>query len=484
MFDERARTLRGILLFLDAACIAAAFGLASILRLVHPSLPLLGEIPSLPWGAEGAVRAEYLVLLVTNVAAWLIYLRRNGLYAGEDWYRPVKVLSAFTRAQIVTILCTGLVVFALKMSVSRLLFAYFFVAQFALLLIKQFVMGRLMLRLTRSLRHQRHALVIGAPGPGAWFAQVLAGAENSGYKLVGLMLATPARFDVTPNVPQVGSLKDLDRVLADHPVEEVFIVGSAREMAELAPTAQSLIERGRIVSLVSTMSSGHDGVRGRVTSFNGVPMLSYGPMPRDEVSSGIKRVLDVAVSSLALLLLSPLLLAIAGAIRASDGGPALFRQTRLGQGGNPFPLYKFRSMRADAEQILRADGELYRRYVANDFKLAEAEDPRVSRLGRFLRRSSLDELPQFWNVLRGDMTLVGPRPIVPAELEKYEPYADLFLSVRPGLTGRWQVLGRSGIRYPERAFLDFDYIGGARLRDDLSILLRTVPAVVRRRGAL
>jgi lipopolysaccharide/colanic/teichoic acid biosynthesis glycosyltransferase len=141
-------------------------------------------------------------------------------------------------------------------------------------------------------------------------------------------------------------------------------------------------------------------------------------------------------------------------------------------------------MRADAERILRADGELYRRYVANDFKLAEAEDPRLSSLGRFLRRTSLDELPQFWNVLRGDMTLVGPRPIVPAEIEKYEPYADLFLSVRPGLTGRWQVLGRSGIRYPERAFVDFDYIGGAKLRDDLSILLRTVPAVVRRRGAL
>jgi lipopolysaccharide/colanic/teichoic acid biosynthesis glycosyltransferase len=239
-----------------------------------------------------------------------------------------------------------------------------------------------------------------------------------------------------------------------------------------------------MVSLVSTMSSGRNGVRGRVTSFNGVPMLSYGPMPRDEVSSGIKRVLDVAVSSVALVMLSPLLLAIAGAVRASDGGPALFRQTRLGLGGHPFPLYKFRSMRADAERILRADGELYRRYVANDFKLAEAEDPRLSSLGRFLRRTSLDELPQFWNVLRGDMTLVGPRPIVPAEIEKYEPYADLFLSVRPGLTGRWQVLGRSGIRYPERAFVDFDYIGGAKLRDDLSILLRTVPAVVRRRGAL
>jgi lipopolysaccharide/colanic/teichoic acid biosynthesis glycosyltransferase len=140
-------------------------------------------------------------------------------------------------------------------------------------------------------------------------------------------------------------------------------------------------------------------------------------------------------------------------------------------------------MRADAEEVLRNTPRMYRRYVENDFKLPERDDPRISALGRFLRRTSLDELPQLWNVLRGDMTLVGPRPIVPEEIEKYQPYGDLFLSVRPGLTGHWQVSGRSDVQYPERAFMDIDYICSRGMLSDFSIMLRTVPAVLRRKGA-
>ncbi len=140
-------------------------------------------------------------------------------------------------------------------------------------------------------------------------------------------------------------------------------------------------------------------------------------------------------------------------------------------------------MRADAEAVLRSDPELYRRYVEGGYKLPEQRDPRITALGRFLRKSSLDELPQIWNVLKGEMTLVGPRPIVPEEIEKYAPYESLFLAVRPGLTGHWQVSGRSEIAYPDRAFLDLDYVGSHSLLNDLSIILRTVPAVLRRKGA-
>ena len=121
--------------------------------------------------------------------------------------------------------------------------------------------------------------------------------------------------------------------------------------------------------------------------------------------------------------------------------------------------------------------------TTNGYKLPEDEDPRISRLGRFLRKTSLDELPQLWNVVRGEMSIVGPRPIVPAELENYAPYADLFLTTRPGLTGRWQGSGRSDIQYPERAFMDLDYVGLNSLLSDISIMLRTVPSVLLRRGA-
>jgi len=244
-----------------------------------------------------------------------------------------------------------------------------------------------------------------------------------------------------------------------------------------------LIRRGKVVSIVSVMASGLAGVRGRVTEFAGVPMISYGPMPHDEINAFLKRGVDVIVATVGLVIMMPLMAAIAVAIRIFDPGPALFRQVRLGERGRPFQMWKFRSMRTDAEEVLLSDPELYARYVANNYKLADSEDPRISRIGAFLRRTSLDELPQLVNVLKGDMTLVGPRPIVPRELEMYAPYHDLLLSVRPGLTGQWQVNGRSEVPYPQRAHMDLDYVAGHSVGEDFSIMVRTLPSVVRRRGA-
>jgi exopolysaccharide biosynthesis polyprenyl glycosylphosphotransferase len=337
--------------------------------------------------------------------------------------------------------------------------------------------------LRRSGYNIRHALIIGAGLPASWFATVLMDAREAGYNLVGLVLTKKRISAETLTIPVLGTVSDLNTVLANYPVDEVFLVGGAADLAEMAPTAQDLIERGRVVSLVTPLASDHHGVRGRVTEFSGIPMISFGPMPHDEMRTGVKRLTDVAAAGSALLLAAPLLLCVALVIKISSRGPVLFGQDRLGLGGRHFRLYKFRSMRPDAVQVLESDPELHARYVANDYKLAEHEDPRISRLGRFLRRSSLDELPQLWNVLKGDMTLVGPRPIVPDEIEKYAPYGDLLLSVKPGLTGHWQVSGRSEVQYPERAFMDIDYVGNNALRSDLSIIARTVPAVMRRRGA-
>jgi lipopolysaccharide/colanic/teichoic acid biosynthesis glycosyltransferase len=148
-----------------------------------------------------------------------------------------------------------------------------------------------------------------------------------------------------------------------------------------------------------------------------------------------------------------------------------------------FACYKFRTMFADAERKLLADPELYRRYVANDYKLPDGEDPRVTHLGAFLRKSSLDELPQLFNVLRGEMSLVGPRPIVEDELDWYGDRAPELLTAIPGLTGRWQVQGRSKLGYPDRVGVELAYVHEWSLRTDLAYLVKTVPAVLSRRGA-
>jgi exopolysaccharide production protein ExoY len=198
----------------------------------------------------------------------------------------------------------------------------------------------------------------------------------------------------------------------------------------------------------------------------------------------IRRVGDIAGATLLLIVLSPLFACVATLVWWTMGRPIFHAQERLGRGGGRFRLFKFRSMVADAEAVLRQSTELWDRYVQADFKLPAEEDARITPLGRVLRRTSLDELPQLWNVLRGDMSLVGPRAIVPEELAEYGDYGRMLLRVKPGLTGLWQVSGRSTINYPERARIDLGYVHGRTLGQDLRILLRTLPAVIRQRGAL
>ncbi len=195
-----------------------------------------------------------------------------------------------------------------------------------------------------------------------------------------------------------------------------------------------------------------------------------------------KRTLDYVLAGIGLVVVAPLFVVVACLVKATSRGPVLFRQWRVGRHGAQFEVLKFRTMRVDSEERLRTDPALYGKYRDNDFKLDLDEDPRITRVGRFLRRTSLDELPQLINVLHGEMSIVGPRPVVRDELELYGPLAEAYLAMYPGITGRWQVEGRNDIRFPERAELDVDYAEGWSLRNDLSILSRTIPAVLRNEG--
>jgi len=194
-----------------------------------------------------------------------------------------------------------------------------------------------------------------------------------------------------------------------------------------------------------------------------------------------KRSIDCLASGLGLLVLSPVFALLAIAIKLESSGPVLFSQTRLGQGGTPFKCWKFRSMFIDAEkrkQELLAKNEMD---GGTTFKMKR--DPRITRIGRFIRKASIDELPQLWNVFVGDMSLVGPRPPVPQEVAKYTAYDRQRLMIKPGITCIWQVSGRSDIPFEEQVGLDIKYIVGRSLRMDIKLLLRTIPAVLFARGA-
>jgi lipopolysaccharide/colanic/teichoic acid biosynthesis glycosyltransferase len=202
------------------------------------------------------------------------------------------------------------------------------------------------------------------------------------------------------------------------------------------------------------------------------------------------RCADVLVASVLLLLLAPLLLAIIVAVRIDTPGPALFRQRRLGHGRRPFMVNKFRTMRPDADETVHRayvrrliDGEDEQVCDGHRSLYKLAVDDRVTRVGRFLRRTSLDELPQLWNVIRGDMSLVGPRPVIPYEAERYPVGWNTRFDVRPGITGLWQVNGRNQLSYEEMVELDLDFVRRHSFRLYLSILLRTVVVVATGRGA-
>jgi exopolysaccharide biosynthesis polyprenyl glycosylphosphotransferase len=202
---------------------------------------------------------------------------------------------------------------------------------------------------------------------------------------------------------------------------------------------------------------------------------------RDGVSAAIKRSLDIAGASAGLVLLSPILFSVAAAIRLESPGPVFFRQERIGRDGEVFRMIKFRSMYVDAEarrKTLEAQNEMSGGVL---FKMRN--DPRVTRVGRLIRRASIDEMPQFWNVIRGEMSLVGPRPPLPSEVAEYSVADRQRLLVKPGITCIWQVSGRSDIPFEQQVEMDLDYIHTQSLRSDLRLLFQTIPAVLLGRGA-
>ena len=204
------------------------------------------------------------------------------------------------------------------------------------------------------------------------------------------------------------------------------------------------------------------------------------PMPRKWWRSGLKLAFEWPLALLIVLLASPFLLVIALAIRVTTGSPVIYRRRVVGRGGVEFDAFKFRTMVNGAERVLEQDERLKDAFTVN-WKLFD--DPRVTRTGRLLRKYSLDELPQLFNVLRGEMSLIGPRMVSPPELGKYAGLTAKLLSVRPGLTGLWQVSGRQNVSYGKRIELDMEYVDQCSLAMDVSILLRTVPVVLKADGA-
>jgi exopolysaccharide production protein ExoY len=209
------------------------------------------------------------------------------------------------------------------------------------------------------------------------------------------------------------------------------------------------------------------------------PLVQLAGAARRRWHAAAKRAIDVIVAAIGILVCAPLMAIIAIAIRLESRGSPVFRHERIGFRGRPFLCLKLRTMRVDAEEQLYADPSMYELYRRHHFKIPDDRDPRVTRVGRFLRRTSLDELPQLWNVLMGEMSLVGPRPVVEEELVWYGDDQDIMLSVRPGITGAWAVNGRQSLGYPDRCRTELSYVRHWTVGRDLRILVRTAGVLAR-----
>ncbi|HEY3449714.1 MAG TPA: sugar transferase [Myxococcales bacterium] len=278
----------------------------------------------------------------------------------------------------------------------------------------------------------------------------------------------------------LGTSADLSRILSALPVDEVYLAGNPARHGEAMQSAIKVCETLGVPFALPQYSFRFDRavpVDARQSADGYNHFISMEPKP---AQLALKRLFDIVVSGTALWLLLPLLVGVAALVKLSSRGPIFFKQVRVGRFGRPFHMLKFRSMVVDAEQ-LRERLEALNEQKGPVFKIAL--DPRVTPLGRFLRKHSIDELPQIINVLRGDMSIVGPRPPIPTEVAKYQAWQRRRLSVRPGLTCIWQVSGRSQISFDDWMYLDMRYIDHWNLGEDVKLVLKTFPVVVNGRGA-
>ncbi len=409
--------------------------------------------------------------------AWILVVKLHGLYDNDHRrirHSTLDELPSLVSASVLgTLVLDGL----LALSPAGPLSPTSAIAVGVGTLVASFVLRGVLRFLWHHLTDLAAGLVIGPAAAVDPIARRVSTHPETRLSLVGYL--SSEGDDTAAELPRLGSIADISKVAGEYEIERVVVTG--QEMSE--PAAERLIEECKAEGLALTFLPQHYGLLGPGIELNRLaelPVLDFrfSDPPRSTVA--MKRAMDIVVSGALLTLISPLLALVAVAILVDSGRPVFFRQRRAGKDGEPFTMLKFRTMVNDAEERLPELVDLAN-LEQPAFKIRD--DPRVTRIGRVLRRSSVDELPQLINVLRGDMSLVGPRPEEESVVALYDERQRGRLEVKPGLTGPMQVYGRSDLTFEERLAMERDYLDNLSLLTDLAILLRTPRAIVRGDGA-
>jgi exopolysaccharide biosynthesis polyprenyl glycosylphosphotransferase len=473
-----AATLRWNLRAIDAVVIALTFVAVALTREAFGRWWPMDIVPGAPILQKVTLQNQ-LHLLVLVVPAWIAALQVTGAY--DDDLRRIRRDLLFIRIVRAVVYATfGLLglVFILSPSsaTSRSL-----LVSFSSTTILTLFWARVAKMTWFPGRDDKpwNVLVIGSTAEAEPFIDALDRRVGMGYRVAGVI--RPDDEDVTSvaGIKVLGTISQLPAVLQRERIAQVFMTGRTWSTRTLRQVADACEEIGVTFSMDANFL-GLSVARAEVHEFEGWNVLTFSSTPTDADALVVKRAIDLVGGAVALILFSPVYLLVALAIKLEDGGPIFFTQERCGIFGHTFPMYKFRSMVVDAEArkaALAAQNEM----SGPVFKMQQ--DPRITRVGRFIRKTSLDELPQFWNVLRGEMSLVGPRPPIPSEVAHYERWQMRRLSMKPGITCIWQVSGRNHVDFATWMRLDLEYIDNWSLFLDIKLLLRTIPAVLSGSGA-
>ena len=472
MISERARLVIGSYVVSDVVATTGALVAGHTLReWTGPWVAVLGDVYPLDW---------YLPLLGFILPLWLLVFYASGLY-GRRAARTLRTeISRLFRAIGIAALLLFCILFAAKLDyVSRSVIVAFLV--FNGLFVEA---GRAAVRgLVLESATTRRVVVAGARDEVARTVKKVEAHREWGIEVTGV--ATDGTWSVPPepHLRVLGSYEDIPRLVLEGEVIDEVVIAPATGVQEDANRLQGVFlqleELGIVTRIVVNLlprSASHLAF----DDLSGLPLLTFFTAPRDEVLLFVRRCADFVLAVIFLGLLSPLLAILAALVKLTSPGPVLFRQVRCGLHGRPFTFLKFRSMQLDAEEV-KPQLAPYNEMDGPAFKMTN--DPRVTPIGRWLRRTSLDELPQLWNILKGDMSFVGPRPAVIEEVRQYEPWQRRRLSMPPGLTCLWQISGRNDLSFEEWMKLDLEYIDNWSLWLDVKIAVRTVPAVILGRGA-
>ena len=431
---------------------------------------------------NNSLHISWLNFCVVFPALYLIFLNIEQLYNRRAQFWQIIQKLFVTSCYAITSIIILLYIARIAGSTSRMFIAVFWILSFILLVVFRYIAKKI---LEKYQLLQVPVLIIGAGKTAELLVQGIKDDAGMGYKIIGLLEDNKVEDGILEKYPVLGKFSDAEQVITKYNIQHVFIAAPGLEQGKLTKLiykVQPLVKSmGVIPNLVGVPMGGIEAE----SLFNEKLMLLRlkNNLARP-INRWIKTIFDYVLTITGTIAISPILIVIALWIYKDSPGPVIFKHRRIGKNGKEFNCYKFRSMCIDAkeklEQLLANDPEAKAEWE-KDFKLKN--DPRITKSGAFLRKTSLDELPQIFNVLKGEMSLVGPRPIIRDEMIRYGEYIDDYLMVKPGITGMWQVSGRSDIDYAERVLLDSWYTRNWSVWLDITLLFKTFKVVLLRKGA-